>query len=342
MNIAQLINTAHKNKIICFGAGIQGRRMIYYFENWGIEDSLIAYSDNSASKIGTCISSAHKSVPVISVDDMVRMWDKNTIILITSLYYKEIRRQLQKILPEAFITSYAEISDAELEISDYDHVIKENNTPLIPKVIHYVWVGDEKPESVKKNVAHWKELCPDYEFIEWNEKNYDIKKNRYMYQAYKLKKYGFFSDYLRLDVLYEMGGIYLDTDIEMMKKPDELLYQKCFGCVDATLTLNTGSGFGCIPGMEIIREFRDYYNDLNFVNDDGSINIDSCNSIQYFILSKYGYVIDDRLQRIIGMNIYPMIFQGKNAYTGKISVTDKTFWIHHGNMSWMEKRVWEN
>lgn len=185
MDIKQFVNTVGNKRVICFGAGIQGRRMIYYFENWGIEDSLAAYVDNSVSKVGTYISGDHTSAPVISVNEMVRRWDKDTIILITSLYYKEIRTQLQKILPDAFITSYAEISDAELEISDYDHVVKESDTPIIPKIIHYVWVGGEKPESVKKNVAHWKELCPDYEFIEWNEKNYDIKKNRYMYQAYK-------------------------------------------------------------------------------------------------------------------------------------------------------------
>lgn len=145
--------------------------MIYYFENWGIEDSLVAYVDNSVSKVGTYISGDHTSAPVLSVDEMVSMWDDDTIIFITSLYYKEIRTQLQKILPDAFITSYAEISDAELEISDYDHVVMESDTPIIPRIIHFVWVGDEKPESVKKNVAHWKELCPDYEFIEWNEKN---------------------------------------------------------------------------------------------------------------------------------------------------------------------------
>lgn len=191
MTIAHFTDFTKDKKVICFGSSIQGRRMIYYFENWGIEDSLIAYADNSPSKIGFQIRGDHKCVPVISVDDMVKIWDKDTIILITSLYYKEIRKQLNEILPDAFITSYAEISDAELDISDYDHVIKESDIPLIPKVIHYIWVGGSKPDPVQKNIKHWKELCPYYEFTEWNESNYDIKKNRYMYQAYQLKKYGF-------------------------------------------------------------------------------------------------------------------------------------------------------
>lgn len=339
MNIAAFKKLVHQKKILCFGAGIQGRRMIYYFENWGIEDRLVAYVDNSASKVGTHISGDNTSVPVISINELVRMWDSDTVILITSLYYKEIREQLLEILPDAFITSYAEISDAEFEISDYDHVIKESDTPLIPKIIHYVWVGGEKPESVKKNVAHWKELCPDYEIIEWNEKNYDIKKNEYMYQAYQVGKYGFVPDYLRLDVLSEIGGLYLDTDIELLKRPDELLYQKCFGCVDATLTLNTGSGFGCVPGMDIIKEFRDHYDDVNFINEYGLINTDSCNTHQFFVLLKHGYKINDRLQNINGMNIYPMVFQGKNTYTGRIRKTEKTFWIHHVNLSWMDKKM---
>ena len=88
----------------------------------------------------------------------------------------------------------------------------------IPKIIHYCWFGDGpiSPES-RKCMESWKKYCPDYKIIEWNEQNFDISQNRYAQQAYEAKKYAFVSDYVRLAVLYEYGGIYLDTDVETLR-----------------------------------------------------------------------------------------------------------------------------
>ena len=88
----------------------------------------------------------------------------------------------------------------------------------IPKIIHYCWVGGKpKPQSVLYCIESWKRCCPDYEIREWNESNYDFTKNEYMRQAYEAKKWGFVPDYARLDIVYEYGGIYLDTDVEMLR-----------------------------------------------------------------------------------------------------------------------------
>lgn len=89
---------------------------------------------------------------------------------------------------------------------------------------------------------------------------------------------------MRLDIIYKYGGIYLDTDIEMIKKPDQLLYQECFGCVDSSMTMNLGSGFGAIPKTKIIRELRDYYDGITFIKEDGSEDNTSCNSHSYHVL----------------------------------------------------------
>lgn len=99
----------------------------------------------------------------------------------------------------------------------------------IPKIIHYCWIGkSEKPESVEYCIESWKKYCPDYKIIEWNENNYDFIKNEYMKEAYDSKKWGFVPDYARLDIIYNYGGIYLDTDVEIIKSFDALLNQEAF------------------------------------------------------------------------------------------------------------------
>ena len=99
----------------------------------------------------------------------------------------------------------------------------------IPKIIHYCWFGGGtiSPEN-RKCMESWEKYCPDYKIIEWNEQNFDISKNRYVQQAYEAKKYAFVSDYARLAVVYEHGGIYLDTDVELVRPLDELLEHKGF------------------------------------------------------------------------------------------------------------------
>ena len=94
----------------------------------------------------------------------------------------------------------------------------------IPKIIHYVWVGDkEKPDSVYKCIESWKKFCPDYEIIEWNNEKFKKIKNPYSTQAFENKKWAFVSDYIRLYALYNYGGIYLDTDVEITQNIDKFL-----------------------------------------------------------------------------------------------------------------------
>lgn len=323
--------------VYCFGCGIQGKRIAMLFENWGVQSNLKGYIDNDARKVGTQIEIGKTVYNIFSIESIRSRLAENSLILITCLHYQSIYEQL-KVLDDIRCQYIAidEVADVQLQISDYPKVVKESITPLIPKKIHYAWLGNCMPYEIQKNVEHWKELCPEYEFFEWNENNYDVSTNLYMKQAYDNKKWGFVPDYMRLDVIYNYGGIYLDTDIEMVKKPDDLLYQKCFGCVDASLVMNLGSGFGAMPHMDIIKELRDYYEEVSFVNDDGTINNTSCNTHSFLVLKEHGVKINDQLQNVQGMNIYPMIFQGACQYTNSRRVTEKTYWVHHGNMSWFD------
>lgn len=339
-NLQQLIELLKSREVLCFGTGNQGKRAALLFENWNVRNHLLGYIDNDPQKQGSDINIDGNSYHVYSLSDAMKKFDgKPILVLVTCLAYKSIFQQLQETCADCAWEYMAidEVADSELQISHYDAIIRESEKPLIPKKIHYAWLGGEMPGNLKENIAHWKTLCPDYEFYEWNENNYDVTKNPYMKQTFKKKMWGFVPDYMRLDVIYEHGGIYLDTDIEMIKKPDALLYQNCFGCVDASLVMNLGSGFGAVPHHPMIRKLRDYYDDVSFVRNDGSIDDTSCNTHSHRVLKKYGVRIDDTLQNVGGMNIYPMIIQGASQYTRTHRVTEQTFWVHYGNMSWFQK-----
>jgi hypothetical protein len=328
------------NNILCWGCGNQGKRWAMYMNNWKLSDHLLGYIDNNLSKIGTTYECHGREYHIYSFNEAEDEFDSATILLISCLDYESVYKQLEECgCKFARVISLAEIAQAQLLVSDYPEVVKESEEELIPRIIHYAWLGGEKPDFIKRNIEGWHKLCPDYEIIEWNEHNYDVTKNKYMYQAYQKKKWGFVSDYLRLDVVYQQGGIYLDTDIEMIKRPDELLHQRCFGCSDATFTMNLGSGFGARPRCKIIRNLRDYYDNVSFVGEDGSIDNTSCNTHSFRVLEQRKYIITDNLQRIGEMNIYPMIFQGAAQYTRTRKVTEKTFWVHYGSISWMDDAV---
>lgn len=336
MNLEEFKKFIFNKKIICFGCGIQGKRMASYLENWGLNDQLLAYIDNNTNKVGKSYCYHEKKYPIVSLREAEERYGNDCIILVTCLNYDSVYKQIDKESKFGKYISIDEIADNQLMYSDYNQVVKESEQQLIPKKIHYAWFGGKKPDKLERNIEKWKKICPDYEFYEWNESNYDVTINQYMKQAYEKEKWGFVPDYLRLDIIYREGGIYLDTDIEMLKKPDELLYQHCFACCDATLTMNLGSGFGAVRNTEIIKILRDYYDNVSFLYDDGTIDNTSCNTHSFRVLEKLGYQITDILQNIQGMNIYPMIFQGASQHTRTCHVTNKTFWIHYGDMSWFD------
>ncbi len=108
------------------------------------------------------------------------------------------------------------------------------NDTRIPRTIHYIWVGgNPKPDSVNKYIETWKKYCHDYEIKEWNEKNYDVTKNRYCREAYEAKKWAFVTDYMRLDILDKEGGIYMDSDVEILKNLDNFLNEPAFSSFEA-------------------------------------------------------------------------------------------------------------
>lgn len=337
LNLAEMLEYMYNNAFFFFGAGNQGRRWAYYIDDFDTSNCL-GYIENNTNLFGQYVEGYKTRHKIVSLPEAINHSVYDTVsIIATTLYYEEVLKQVSAYETDKHVIfiSADKASEEQLKISDYPGVVRESDEPLIPKTIHYAWFGKEMPDKLKRNIEGWHKMCPDYEIKKWDDSNYDVSKNRYMLEAYEAKKWGFVPDFLRLDVIYEYGGIYLDTDIEIVKKLDDLRYQKCFGCCEASFTVNLGSGFGARAGNDMIRDFRDYYDGISFIKPDGTIDNTSCNTHQYHIIRKYGFRINDLLQCVNGMHIYPMVFQGANMYTGIKRVTDKTYWIHYGNLSWM-------
>ena len=207
----------------------------------------------------------------------------------------------------------------------------------IPKIIHYCWFGNnEKPNDVIKYMETWKKNCPDYTIIEWNEKNFDITSNLYVKQAYEQKKYAFVADYVRLYVLYKYGGIYMDTDVEVLKPLDRFLENPAFSCFENNNYITTGI-IGSVHSNPWIKDLLDEYKELKFIKDDGSLDLTTnVVRITALTINKYGLKLNDLYQNLNDfVIIYPNeFFSPKDWDTGLINCTENTYVIHHFAGSW--------
>lgn len=208
---------------------------------------------------------------------------------------------------------------------------------MIPKVIHYFWIGT-KPLGEKEIhcIASWKKFCPDYEIRLWNEENYDFSINRYMREALKTKKYGFVPDYARLDVIYRYGGIYLDTDVELVKPLDDLLELKGFCGFENKYKVNLGQIFAAEAGHNIIKVMRDEYEGMSFFNENGSLNTTASPVIQTKSLRSVGLKTDGKKQILEnGFTVFPAdYFSPYDFETETVKQTSNTYSIHHYAATW--------
>jgi len=207
---------------------------------------------------------------------------------------------------------------------------------MIPKIIHYCWFGKgEKSNLIKQCIKSWKEYCPDYQIIEWNEGNFDVSIHDYIKVAYENKYWAFVSDYARLKIIYENGGIYLDTDVELIKSLDCLLEDKFFCGFELPNRLNTGIGFGAEKNSFLTRKMLEEYDNVNFINFDGSLNKVPCTFYNSNALVKQGALLNNTLQKTSTFTIYPTDFFSPKSYeTGFVDMTKNTVSIHHFESSW--------
>lgn len=206
----------------------------------------------------------------------------------------------------------------------------------VPKIIHYCWFGEkELPRLAKKCIDSWKKYCPEYKIICWNESNFDFKGNRYAKEAYEAGKWAFVSDYVRLKVIYEYGGIYLDTDVELIRSLDPLLKGNGYMGFDEKGLVATGLGFAAEAGNIIIGEMLKDYDGIPFVLDDGNFDLMPCPDRNAKALERLGMDIKNTHQIFMGMHFLPRDYLcPMDYYTGKKEITENTYSIHHYCASW--------
>ena len=206
---------------------------------------------------------------------------------------------------------------------------------MIPKKIHYFWIGGKSmPEKNKTCVESWKKFCPDYEIIEWNESNYDFSECTYMAQAYEAELWGFVPDYARLDIICREGGIYLDTDVELLKSLDDLLSCKAFMGFENRKSVAPGLGFGA-EGNEILKQMRDLYHSFSFYNENGTPNIAPSPFYATKLLRSYGLQLNGKRQFVHGIDIFPAEYFAPLCYTdNRLKITENTYGIHWYHASW--------
>ena len=206
---------------------------------------------------------------------------------------------------------------------------------MIPKKIHYCWFGrGEKPKLAKKCLASWRKYCPDYEIIEWNEDNFDVYMNGYTKMCYEEKLYAFLSDYVRLLVVSEHGGLYFDTDVELTKSPDELLESNGFFGFENSEYVNTGLGFGSIAhGVVVEAMLKEYLSLL-----DGTKGTIGCPRLNTKALVSLGLVQNGMMQNVQNSIIYPVqVFNPYDSATGRLNKSCQTISIHWYAATWMSK-----
>lgn len=214
---------------------------------------------------------------------------------------------------------------------------------MIPKIIHYCWFGG-KPltELAEKCIKSWEKYCPGYKIIEWNENNFNIDICAYVREAYDAKRWAFVADVARLYALVNYGGIYMDTDVEILKNFDTMLKYEAIAGFETENRISTGI-LGCEVGQRIFSEFLNQYMNIHFINEDGSYNLTTNVVKMTNICKKYGLVLNNTEQTVSGLTIFPKDYFSPKEYDSKeLLITNNTYAIHYFDGSWLsieEKKI---
>lgn len=209
---------------------------------------------------------------------------------------------------------------------------------MIPKKIHYCWFGGgEKPDAVLKCIASWKKICPDYEIVEWNEENFDVYQTPYLQYCYENRKWAFLSDLARLIIVYQYGGLYFDTDVELVKRPDDLLENGAFYGFENSNYIATGLGFGAEKNHPTVQSMIQQYEQMQ-PDAEGKFELLSCPQLNTRALLLYGLQCNGEKQLLGDTLILPVDYM--NPYddpTGVLNCTKSTISIHWYSKSWLSR-----
>ena len=331
------ISTRHE-RIVFFGTGQVFKDFIKIHSDWG--DKAECLIDNDKRKQGTGIKYNDVLIPIISLEDFCKAYRHQIIVISVGVelaYDIYVSLKSKKEFNNSIIVFAPLLLDKEFEQANekraYPETFQIYKNQRIPKKIHYCWFGEcPLPKRYLKWMESWKKFCPDFEIIRWDESNYDIYKNRFMRKAYESGKWSYVSDYVRIDVVYNEGGVYLDTDVELLKPLDELLYQDGFMGTEDGKVVSTGLGMGSEKKNPFLKGILDLYSDVEF---DPESPV-PCPRFQLPYFISMGYKQTGDYQILKGMTILPgPVLSPKSVITGETRIDSHTFSIHHFDASWV-------
>lgn len=327
-----------ESKIVLYGVGVIGKITAPQFlSEQGLAGQVLLFVDADKKKQGKIIKVEGREIEICPPAVLEKIQEK-FIILITVSRYEAILSYLNRqpflekvhgcLLPQM-------LADAAKSFPKFNN-IRQASQQLIPKKIHYCWFGhNEIPDNLKKCIASWGKYCPDYEIICWDETNYDVSQYLYTKQAYARRKWAFVSDVARLDILYQYGGVYLDTDVELVKNLDDLLYQPAFCAVEKWRFANTGGGCGAVPGHPVIARMLELRKRIGIIDADGEINMETNGFYETMPLLEEGFLPNNKIQFVGGMTVYSSDFFNPYDYmTKELYITENTYGIHHFSEGW--------
>jgi len=326
-DIKTLLNSG--KKLVCFGAGKMLKNCCGRFAAIEFANRIHRVLDDNAVRFEW----EDLSFPVYTLENFLEeKADLHSVaLLITCISYPEVFERLQRSSQlrdtDCYIYPFVRHMPPPYEFPEP----ASGGVQKIPKKIHYIWFGSEKiPEKNRAWMESWEKHCPDYEIIQWDDRNYDVTKHPYMHDAYKAKKYALASDYARLDIVYEHGGICFDTDVEVLDNLDGLLYDEAFFGFCGFDSISNGWGFGAIKSFNVLEEMRALFD----------ADMTEHKSAQMNVFEKHGLVRNNSLQMIDGMRIYPTdVFAPINYVCSPVAFTENTLTVHHYDSSWDEDHI---
>lgn len=321
-------------KLVCISAGERLKRLCF---EYNCAKNIVAIVDNY--HVGEKVVLDGCEIDIISLEESIKYIGSCKFVVTTDLYADEILNQLDS--EECFdgkdVYFYAifDINSRSLIPEKY----LNNYVMKIPKKIHYCWFGKSKiPKAFQENIDTWKINCPDYEIIKWDESNYDITKNRYMKEAYESRKLGFVPDYARLDIVNTYGGIYLDTDVKVLRSFDELLQFDLFCGFEDKNYVAFGLGFGSVPNNNILKNLLGMYDNEIFVKEDGTLNLIPSPKYQTEGMKKFGFTMNGKTQVIKNMVVLSSVYLAPINMNGIGRVTPETYSIHQYAATWFDEQ----
>ena len=312
--------------------------MLHNFPEFPWNDKIIALLDNDSNKWGKYVTFNGYSYLIDSPMSFFQRRQDDFIVIICNSYYKEILEQLDAIASlnscKCYVYEFMMCKSLHEKIP-----IKKEGNFLIPPIIHYCWFGKgEIPDKFKRCIETWYKFCPTYQIVKWDEDNCNIEENKFALEAYKAKKYGFVPDYFRLKIIFEHGGIYLDTDVELLKNLDDLRRESSFCGLERPGVVALGLGFGAKKHNPIILHMLQRYETLQFSMDSKEQKNIVSPALQTKDLIARGMRPGNHWQQVEEMTIFPIeVLSPKHFITGETEITEYSYAIHHFAASWVSE-----